>query len=121
MTALPKRRKRERTKPLPDRVRCPAHLQWVRGHECAASNEWCGGKIQAAHVRLGTDGAMGVKPGDNWAVPLCEVHHGGQHAVGEETFWRGIDPKDLAAKLWMISPHGKRYRAENDGTEGKMR
>lgn len=88
-------------------VRNPSHLKWVRGHQCACEGEYCGGKIEAAHVRNGTDGGMGVKPSDCYAVPLCSEHHRKQHERGETTFWKehGIDPLKLAAELWAKSPH----------------
>ena len=111
----PKRRKKVRTKPLPERVRCPGHLAWVRGFECAVAGplpdgtiiHLCEGRVQAAHVRKGTDAAMGEKPGDNWTVPLCARAHEQQHRVGEPMFWAMYqrDPKTLAAELWAKSPH----------------
>ena len=66
---------------------------------------------------------MGVKPGDNWTVPLCEMHHTIQHVVGEAKFEAdfALRMKDLAAKMWAVSPAGKRYRAERDSNTGKMR
>lgn len=91
--------------------RSPSHLKWVRGHECAALSRnmqtGCEGKIEAAHVRIGTDGGASLKPGDNWAVPLCAGHHRLQHQWGEQTFWKwaGHDPRKLAQELWAKSPH----------------
>ena len=125
-----KRRKRERFGTRQEtRIRCPAHLAWVRGHECAIAGKYfdrdmdgrgrwphrCEGKVIAAHVRTGTDGAAGIKPSDCWVIPLCESMTGGahkaQHNWGEATFERryGIDMKAIAAQLWRASPHRIRY------------
>lgn len=105
-------------------VRCPAHLQFVRGFECAIKGKkglWreheelehvCQGTVQAAHVRSGTDGGAGVKPSDRWAIPLCLGAHAQQHAVGEPAFeamW-GIDMKKIAAGLASRSPHLRKLK-----------
>ena len=107
-----KRRKRERANIRAEtRVRWPAHLQFVRLHVCALQNIRCAGKVEAAHIRMGTDGGIGVKPSDNYAVPLCNFHHRTQHNLGEAAFWEaaGIDPLKLAAQLWQSSPARPRY------------
>ena len=95
-------------------IRCDAHLKWVRGLQCAVPDCDTGDRIEAAHVRSGTDGGTGQKPGDNWVVPLCATHHREQHQDGEATFWRrhiGIhDPRIMARDVWVLSPAGKRYR-----------
>ena len=76
----------------------------------------CEGRIEAAHVRRGTDGAMGVKPSDNYALPLCEAAHRLQHKIGEESFEMlfGISMLERAAYYWRIWLHktepGQRYR-----------
>lgn len=96
------------------RIHCPAHLAWVRGHNCAVGNALCQGPIEAAHVRTGTDGGTSLKPSDCWTIPLCSLHHAQQHQMGEGRFeWmHKADMKKIAQALWDISPHGKRYRAE---------
>lgn len=108
---IPKRRKPEklgiRQEP---QIRSASHLQWIRGHECVVQCFLCEGRIEAAHVRRGTDGGTSLKPGDNWTIPLCQSHHAGQHAVGEETFERvhKIDMKAIAKALWDKSPHRRK-------------
>jgi len=62
------------------------HLAFVRSLPCLISNHECGGETQACHIRRGTDGSMGVKPSDNYTIPLCHVHHTLQHNKGEITF-----------------------------------
>lgn len=63
MVALPKRRRRPKMGVRkPSQVRCAAHLKWVRGHFCAVkglNGHVCRGRIEAAHVRSGTDGGVG--------------------------------------------------------------
>jgi hypothetical protein len=48
---------------------------------------------EAAHVRIGGDGGMALKPSDWRTVPLCGAdddwmgHHAYQHQIGERPFW----------------------------------
>jgi len=90
-------------KPKPHLRRRPQHLAFVRQLPCVA----CGkaAPSEAAHVRSGTHGGVGVKSGDRYAVPLCIACHARQHRIGELTFWSalGIDPLNVALRLWTIS------------------
>ena len=92
-----------RTKAKPNLRNRVAHLAFVRLLPCVA----CGkaAPSDAAHVRTGTDGGTGMKPGDRYAVPLCAACHAKQHHVGELTFWSTlrIDPVNVALRLWTIS------------------
>lgn len=120
MNHLPQRRKRTRSgiRDNDGPIRCPGHLQLVRGLTCAACTlSECAGRIEVAHVRIGTDGGMGQRPGDNWVVPLCSLHHEMQHRLGEVTFWArvGLDPHAVAAALWAASPHRIKYEAKRRG------
>jgi hypothetical protein len=92
-----------RNKPKPDFRRRLAHLAFVRLLPCVACGK--GAPSDAAHVRTGTDGGTGIKPGDRYAVPLCAACHAKQHRVGELTFWSTlrIDPVNVALRLWTIS------------------
>jgi hypothetical protein len=85
------------------------HLDCIRQLPCLK----CGleGFSQAAHVRmnqgsLGKKQALGAKPDDRWAVPLCRDCHDEQHSQGEEMFWHqvGINPILVAQKLFSLSP-----------------
>lgn len=110
---VPKRRKPQKmgVKEAPQ-IRCAGHLAWIRGHECAVCRSLPSGyPIEAAHVRTGTDGGMGVKPSDCWTLPLCSHHHRDQHLIGEAEFETifGIDMKKIAEQLWAKSPHRKKY------------
>ena len=79
------------------------HLVFVRQLPCVA----CGraAPSEAAHVRTGTDGGVGMKPGDRYAISLCNACHARQHWIGELSFWLGrrIDPLDVALRLWTVS------------------
>ena len=90
-------------KSKPDLRRRVRHLAFVRQLPCVA----CGGAApsEAAHVRTGTDGGAGIKPGDRYAVPLCAACHAKQHRIGELTFWSAlrIDPLNVALRLWTVS------------------
>jgi hypothetical protein len=93
--------------------RSPAHRAWVRGHCCMACGSSAG--IECAHVRVGTDGAMGLKPSDRWTVPLCRDCHARQHQIGEDAFEKqwGINLKAVAEALFRHSPHRKKLEVPN--------
>ena len=90
-------------KPKPNLRRRVAHLSFLRQLSCVAYGK--AGPSQAAHLRIGTDGGVGRKPGDRYAVPLCSSCHAKQHRVGELPFWSAlrIDPLNVALRLWTIS------------------
>jgi len=47
--------------------------------------------------------ALGRKASDEFAVPLCRIHHRLVHRVGHEAAWwkdAGIDPIKAARQLW---------------------
>ena len=93
--------------------RCDAHKGWIRKRECAFVDAGgCSGRIEAAHVRLGTDGGMGIKPSDVYCWPACSHHHGEQHQIGEPAFAAkyGVDLVALATSYAKISPHWLRLR-----------
>lgn len=132
---IPKRRKRPRMGLRESGViRCPSHLKWVRGCECAIDGKLihdpdkglgvyvhqCQGRIEAHHVREGDHGqGMGQKPDDSSAVPLCSAAHQLGHTKGWKTFeaMYRVDLSALAEKLWAQSPHRKvweqKQRMEN--------
>lgn len=123
---LPKRKPTMRvmnSRPDSGPLRSPGHLAFVRSHDCCLrGKEWlepglhvphvCSGPIEAAHVRTGTDGSLGAKPGDDWTISLCAYAHRRQHEVGETSFekhWR-IDMKKLAEEFAAKSPPLQRLR-----------
>lgn len=83
--------------PRPAEKSAPAYLQWLRGRNCAVSNDDCVGKIEAAHVDHGGDKGMGTKASDKFAVPMCSQHHAEQHRIGWLTFQDRHDFKALTA------------------------
>ena len=75
-----------RPQPKPQkRQRDKGYLAWLHLLPCCVPD--CGSPCtDAHHTRLGTDGAMGRKPSDSAAVPLCHEHHRRLHDQGEKTF-----------------------------------
>jgi|SRR5438105_12083790 len=92
-----------RSKPKPEFRRRGQHLAFVKLLSCVA----CGkaAPSEAAHVRLGTDGGVGIKPSDRYSVSLCTSCHELQHRFGELKFWSvlRIDPLSVALRLWTVS------------------
>jgi ERF superfamily len=94
----------------PRRLRNREHLRHVAQQPCLV----CGRKpSEPHHLRFAQPRAMGRKVSDEFAVPLCRIHHRLLHRVGNEAAWwkgAGIDPLQAASKLW------KRSRIEDHGT-----
>lgn len=99
------------------RYRSPSHCAFVRSHACCR----CGKmeNIEVAHVRSGTDGGMGFKPGDYWTISLCggaNGCHAIQHRIGEPEFENryGIDMKALAREFVKASPKRRELEEARD-------
>lgn len=131
---IPKRRK----KPLmglreSSIVRCQSHLKWVRGHECCVAGKFgtlrapafgglpahvCEGRMEAHHLQSyrAIEGGMGLKVGDDKAVPLCSIAHNLIHQIGQSAFSKryNLNLEHTAAELWLRSPHGQKYRYEHE-------
>ena len=92
-----------RHKPKLDSHRQGQHLNFVRQLPCVAGGR--AAPSEPAHVRTGTDGGVGIKPGDRYTVPLCTACHAKQHRIGELSFWSAlrIDPLNVAFRLWIVS------------------
>jgi hypothetical protein len=46
---------------------------------------------------------IALKVSDEFTVPLCAIHHGENHATGDERRWwqeRKLDPLAIAKELW---------------------
>jgi hypothetical protein len=90
-------------KRTPDPKRSASHLAFVRTLPCCV----CAARApsEAAHIRAGTDGGMGVRPSDRFTVPMCHGCHARQHTIGELAWWsgHGVDPTGLAEHLWTHS------------------
>jgi hypothetical protein len=51
-------------------------------HSCAHR------RIEVHHWQNKQNHGAGIKPGDEWCVPLCLKHHRELHNDGRETFWK---------------------------------
>jgi len=107
----------------PRRYRNREHLRFVARQACLV----CGRKpSDPHHLRYLQPRALGRKASDEFAVPLCRVHHRAVHRVGDERAWwkqTGIDPIKVARKLWKrtranegrIEPDRKTHTADSTG------
>jgi ERF superfamily len=84
----------------PRRYRNREHLHSVTKQPCLI----CGRKpSDPHHLRYLQPRALGRKASDEFAVPLCRVHHRAVHRARDERAWwqaAGIDPIQIARKLW---------------------
>jgi hypothetical protein len=84
----------------PRRYRNWEHLRYVAQQPCLV----CGRKpSDPHHLRHVQPRALGRKASDEFAVPLCRVHHRSVHRAGDERAWwkqASIDPVKVARKLW---------------------
>jgi hypothetical protein len=104
----------------PRRYRNREHLRFVARQACLV----CGRKpSDPHHLRYLQPRALGRKASDEFAVPLCRVHHRAVHRAGNERAWwkqAGIDPIKVARKLWKrtrtnegrIGPDQTRHAAD---------
>ena len=84
----------------PKRIRAPEHLKWVATLPCLICQRQ---PSDAHHLKRVQPNAMGRKPGDQWVVPLCRIHHRALHDAGDETRWwenNNIDEIRYAQNLW---------------------
>ncbi len=107
----------------PRRYRNREHLRFVARQACLV----CGrNPSDPHHLRYLQPRALGRKASDEFAVPLCRVHHRAVHRVGDERAWwmqTGIDPIKVARKLWKrtranegrIEPDRKTHTADSTG------
>jgi ERF superfamily len=84
----------------PRRYRNREHLRYVAQLACLV----CGRKpSDPHHLGFTQPRALGRKVSDEFAVPLCRVHHRAVHrARDERAWWRqaGLDPIKVARRLW---------------------
>jgi hypothetical protein len=84
----------------PRRYRNKEHLRYVTLQPCLL----CARKpSDAHHLRFAQPRALGRKASDEFAVPLCRIHHRAAHRASDERAWwkaAGIDPLKIARKLW---------------------
>ncbi|MGE0652684.1 MAG: hypothetical protein AB7P12_13180, partial [Alphaproteobacteria bacterium] len=98
----------------PRRIRDKDHLRFVATQPCLV----CGRlPAQAHHLMFVQPRARGLKTSDEWAVPLCAVHHRELHDRGDEqSFWesRAIDAERAAQTLWTQTRTGTEANAERE-------
>jgi hypothetical protein len=101
----------------PRRYRDREHLRYVAKQPCLV----CGRKpSDPHHLRYMQPRALGRKASDEFAVPLCRIHHRLVHRVGNEAAWwkdAGIDPIKAARKLWKQTRVDAGRTAPEPGTE----
>jgi ERF superfamily protein len=99
----------------PRRYRNREHLRSVSREPCLI----CGRKpSDPHHLRYLQPRALGRKTSDEFAVPLCRVHHRAVHRARDERAWwqaAGIDPIKVARKLWKETRIDE-GRVEPEGT-----
>ena len=85
------------------RIRNKEHLRFVASQSCLI----CGrSPSHAHHIKFAQPRAMGRKVSDEWAVPLCYIHHRTLHDRGDEKAWwvqNKIEPIKEADRLWSES------------------
>jgi hypothetical protein len=84
----------------PRRYRDRAHLEFVASQPCLL----CGRRpTDAHHLRFAQPRALGRRVSDEFAVPLCRIHHRVLHSRGDEAaWWKAVkfDPVIVARRLW---------------------
>jgi ERF superfamily protein len=97
----------------PRRYRNREHLRYVAQQPCLV----CGRKpSDPHHLRHVQPRALGRKASDEFAVPLCRVHHRAVHRAGDERAWwkqAGIDP--------IKEPHARKRRSDRSASAGARR
>jgi hypothetical protein len=85
---------------VPRRYRNREHLRYVAQQACLV----CGRKpSDPHHLGFTQPRTLGRKVSDEFAVPLCRLHHRAAHRAGDEQVWwktAGIDPVKVARQLW---------------------
>lgn len=74
------------------RLRCRAHLNWVKQFACVIPFCNNDGPIDPHHIHEGSLAGMSIKPPDDRCVSLCRQHHDECHAIGEEKFFEKYNP-----------------------------
>src|SRR5450755_2394588 len=91
-----------------------ALLLWANHAAIATARTWSSwhrnrascadaGPTDAHHLRFAQPRALGRRVSDEFAVPLCRIHHRVLHSRGdEEAWWKAVkfDPVIVARQLW---------------------
>jgi ERF superfamily len=101
--------------PEPRRHRDKEHLKLVASKPCLI----CGRKpAEPHHLRFAQKPALGRKVSDEFAVPLCRLHHRELHRAPDEPRWwqaARIEPLKIARALWKASRSPRDAGAEVAG------
>ena len=101
------------------RIKSKKFLEYLSNQECCLSSfstYQCNGNVQAHHLLKPYDicRALGIRAGDNNAVPLCYYHHALLHDShgNEDMFWESFNlskdyGREVAKKYWEM------YNAKN--------
>jgi len=87
-------------------IRSAKHLQYIRSQPCMIGQM---SGSQACHIRLLTDGGVGLKPSDCYVLAMEYRYHKMSHDLGEVRFfkeWR-INPFIYAKMYVKMSPCNK--------------
>jgi hypothetical protein len=103
----------------PKRLRDPSHLRRLATIPCLI----CGRKpVQAHHLTFAQARAMGRKSSDEYAVPLCAIHHRDLHDHGNEMEWwraKNLEPIPIALRLWDESQSSGSKSEKTQHEEGQ--
>lgn len=85
-------------------IRDQKHRKWIASLPCLITGAT---DVQAAHIRRGNGGGIGMKPSDIYCVPLSVEQHRLQGEIGELKFWYPYGGYErvsvLAKRLYEIS------------------
>jgi len=91
--------------------------QWIKTLPCYVSN--CANRdIDPAHIRTAQNSGMGMKPSDEWLIPLCRHHHRDvqhQHGYTDLVKLCGLNLNRFDAKqhlLMACEVYDKRFDVE---------
>lgn len=90
-------------------IRSEKHRRFIACLPCVVS---LSNEVQAAHVRKGNLCGIGMKPSDEFCLPLSVSEHAKQHRIGEESYWKPYGGHEKASALAK-----KLYEATGDGKE----
>ena len=103
-------------------IRSESHRRFVASLPCVGHDpqgfyrllqQWnCSNRVtrgaisQAAHMRHIAECGMGLKPSDEWTLPLCPDCHRA-HDAHPDLFWRGWLKDQVCMRLAKLSPDEK--------------
>jgi hypothetical protein len=99
------------------RLRDKDHLKFVASQPCLVCSRT---PADAHHLRFAQPRALGRKVSDEFAVPVCRVHHRELHRHGNEPAWWQriqIDPLPIAHQLWLRSRTNGQAATVHGGSE----